>query len=319
MNLKCPPNLRKVVVEAEDFENLLYLWEFFNNFSDFLNLPTFSLTELQAALSFTLSGDQVQTAFECDIDSSQEITNDPFQGYTWHQKCTINEIKEHGFNLINQLHSALVRALCTDLEILNSNNESGQNTANVKNIHQHTALFGGKSAHAPDTHENGMLINSIIKMEECTLEKLWPELIRLLVVHSDERHDIDLEGLKDFSYMSELFRKLGAQTPQSYAQALNYKEKLDILMFLVDSIHDLDSFRQFLNKRLEDKSQLFKQKNDLHAEIKKLEQEKQEYINTYKQDNSEESERVKKEIDELSEKLLNATRVESRWINQRIS
>jgi len=156
-------------------------------------------------------------------------------------------------------------------------------------------------------------------MEECSLEKLWPELIRLLVVHSDERHDIDLEGLKDFSYMSELFRKLGAQTPQSYAQALTYKEKLDILMFLVDSIHDLDSFRQFLNKRLEDKSQLFKQKNDLHAEIKKLEQEKQEYINTYKQDNSEESERVKKEIDELSEKLLNATRVESRWINQRIS
>ena len=76
--MKCPPNLRKVVVEAEDFENLLYLWEFFNNFSDFLNLPTFSLTELQAALSFTLSGDQVQTAFECDIDSSQEITNDPF-------------------------------------------------------------------------------------------------------------------------------------------------------------------------------------------------------------------------------------------------
>lgn len=45
-------------------------------------------------------------------------------------------------------------------------------------------------------------------------------------------------------------------------------------MFLVDCIHDLDSFRVFLNKRLEDKSHLFKQKNDLHAEIKKLEQEK---------------------------------------------
>lgn len=28
---------------------------------------------------------------------------------------------------------------------------------------------------------------------------------------------------------------------------------------------------------------------------------------------------MKKEIDELSEKLLSATRVESRWINQRIT
>lgn len=119
--------------------------------------------------------------------------------------------------------------------------------------------------------------------------------------------------------MTELLRKLGALTPQSYTWSLTAKEKADILMFLVDCIHDLDSFRQFLNKRLEDKSQLFKQKNDLHAEIKKLEQEKLLYINTYKQDNSEEAERVKKEIDELSEKLLSATRVESRWINQRIT
>jgi hypothetical protein len=49
-------------------------------------------------------------------------------------------------------------------------------------------------------------------------------------------------------------------------------------MFIVDSIHDLDTFRIFLNKRLEDKSNLFKQKNDLHAEIKKIEQEKNEFL-----------------------------------------
>jgi hypothetical protein len=206
-----------------------------------------------------------------------------------------------------------------DLEILNSNSETGQATANVKNIQSYNTLFGSKSAQVPDNHQNGMLINSIFKMEECALEQLWPELVRLLIVHSDERHDIDLESLNDNNYMADLFRKLGSATPRSYAWSLTPKEKVDILMFLVDCIHDLDSFRQFLNKRLEDKSQLFKQKNDLHAEIKKLEQEKQEYVNTYKQDNSEESERVKKEIDELSEKLLSATRVESRWINQRIS
>lgn len=57
MILKSAPKFKKVLVEAEHFENLLYLWEFFNNFSDFLNLPNFSLTELQAALNFTYSND----------------------------------------------------------------------------------------------------------------------------------------------------------------------------------------------------------------------------------------------------------------------
>ena len=78
MNLKSAPVFKSVLVEAEEFENLLYIWEFFNNFSDFLNLPTFSLTELQAALNFSLEEDQVHTAFEQDIESSQEVTNDPF-------------------------------------------------------------------------------------------------------------------------------------------------------------------------------------------------------------------------------------------------
>ena len=63
-------------------------------------------------------------------------------------------------------------------------------------------------------------------------------------------------------------------SPKEYTWSLTYKEKVDILLFLVDKTHDLDSFRQFLNRRLEDKSKLFKAKNDLHAEIKKIEQEK---------------------------------------------
>jgi hypothetical protein len=41
--LKEPPTCKKVLLEPEDFENLLYIWEFFNNFSDFLSTPTFTL------------------------------------------------------------------------------------------------------------------------------------------------------------------------------------------------------------------------------------------------------------------------------------
>ena len=71
-----------------------------------------------------LSEDRVHTAFHQEIDSSQEITNDPFQGYTWTQRCTINEIKERGINLMNQIHIALVSAIAGDLDMLNSMGES---------------------------------------------------------------------------------------------------------------------------------------------------------------------------------------------------
>lgn len=49
-----------------------------------------------------------------------------------------------------------------------------------------------------------------------------------------------------------------------------------------------------------------------------MELEKAEFIATYKANNLEDQERIKKEIEELSEKLLSATRVESRWINQKL-
>lgn len=47
-------------------------------------------------------------------------------------------------------------------------------------------------------------------------------------------------------------------SPKDYTWSLTYKEKLDILLYLVDTVHDMDTFRSFLNKRLEEKSKLFK-------------------------------------------------------------
>lgn len=56
--LRDPPNLKKVLLGCEDFENLIYLWEFFNNFKDFLEIPNIKLEELQAALSFTTDANE---------------------------------------------------------------------------------------------------------------------------------------------------------------------------------------------------------------------------------------------------------------------
>ena len=57
-------------IDTEDFENLLYIWEFLNNFNDFLNLPSFNLSEFYAALNFPhICGDinnsesRIHTAF----------------------------------------------------------------------------------------------------------------------------------------------------------------------------------------------------------------------------------------------------------------
>lgn len=140
-------------------------------------------------------------------------------------------------------------------------------------------------------------------------------MVRILIAHADERQDIDIEALQADSYIGELLRKVGALTPAEYVWKVTYKEKMDLLLFLVDTIHDLDSFRLFLNKRLDDKSSLFKQKNDLHQEIKKIEQEKNEYAAEFNKNNQDDQSLLEKEIEELQEKLLNATRIESRWIH----
>jgi chromosome segregation ATPase len=118
--------------------------------------------------------------------------------------------------------------------------------------------------------------------------------------------------------ISGLLKKVGALSPKEYTWSLSYKEKLDLLLYLVDTIHDMDSFRQHLNKRLEDKSKIFKQKNDIHAEIKKIEQDKNDAMQKYNSENQESNENLESEIEKLKEQLMCATRTESKWINGKI-
>ena len=51
-----------------------------------------------------------------------------------------------------------------------------------------------------------------------------------------------------------------------------------MLETIVDGLHDMNSFKEFLNQRMEEKSAFNKQKMDIYAEIKTLEGQKQEYI-----------------------------------------
>jgi hypothetical protein len=152
--------------------------------------------------------------------------------------------------LINQIHLALVKAICNDIET-----SATQGTI-AQQENESSMLIG--------------LINSIIKNDP-NKDQIWTEMIRILVLHMDDQDngDLDTEGLDP--YIAQLLKRVGALTPSTYTYFLTYKEKVDLLLYLVDAIHDLDKFRQFLNKRLEEKSTLFKQKTDLHSEIKKIE------------------------------------------------
>ena len=46
IGLEKMPELKKVLMQPTDFENLIYIWEFFNNFADYLEITGFTLSEL---------------------------------------------------------------------------------------------------------------------------------------------------------------------------------------------------------------------------------------------------------------------------------
>lgn len=55
--MKPKPKPMKIDIDAESFERILYIWEFCNNFSEFLNTPQFKIEELQACLNYDAAKD----------------------------------------------------------------------------------------------------------------------------------------------------------------------------------------------------------------------------------------------------------------------
>ena len=72
------------------------------------------------------------------------------------------------------------------------------------------------------------------------IKLLWPEIVRILMLSSmfDFEADDSTEDLAD---------KLVGVTPTSFHSALTYEEKVKILIFLVNTTHDLQGFRDSMN------------------------------------------------------------------------
>ena len=89
---------------AEDFESLLYIWEFSNNFNEFLETPQFKIEELAACLNYEPENDprmQLNVAEQEDLE--------------WNEQMQLRHITEKGFHLVNNLFTALAESYLHDL------------------------------------------------------------------------------------------------------------------------------------------------------------------------------------------------------------
>lgn len=72
---KQKPAGNEVRVDSDSFERLLYIWEFCNNFNEFLQTPLFKVEELQACLAYEPSEDP-----RCSMSLSQQE-----EGLDWNE------------------------------------------------------------------------------------------------------------------------------------------------------------------------------------------------------------------------------------------
>ena len=67
------PSMLRVLISSEDFEQLLYIWEFCNNFSDYLETPSFKIEDLKVALTYQVPTEQ-SIQEEEDLEWNEQMT-----------------------------------------------------------------------------------------------------------------------------------------------------------------------------------------------------------------------------------------------------
>lgn len=98
------PKPMKIDMDAEEFERILYIWEFCNNFSEFLETPSFKIEELAACLSYDPSSDERLSMCEAEM---QELD--------WTEQMQVKHIREKGFYMVNHIMTSLAERYLQDL------------------------------------------------------------------------------------------------------------------------------------------------------------------------------------------------------------
>lgn len=102
--MQAKPKAMKINMEAAEFERLLYIWEFCNNFSEYLEIPLFKIEELAVSLSYRPEDDP---RLEMSLSEVEELD--------WTEQMQLRHINEKGFHLVNHMLTALAERYLADL------------------------------------------------------------------------------------------------------------------------------------------------------------------------------------------------------------
>jgi hypothetical protein len=89
------PEPHKVLVGWREFEDMLYIWEFCNNFIEFLEIPAFKIEELYVALTYT------GKSLVSEPDSQSDNPD------LWMEEASMSQLEKRGLGFLNQIHIAL--------------------------------------------------------------------------------------------------------------------------------------------------------------------------------------------------------------------
>lgn len=146
--LPAKPQPKAIMCESADFERLVYIWEFLNNFCDFMSLQPFRLEELQLALSF--SEKQVQLYSQDPAAEDQD----------WEEQINNKTVAKQGFDLVNAIHIAVLDVFVSELK------------------HKDEKLRAADGAAKEE--EGDTLLDDIRKYVDKP-ELVWPEMLRLIL------------------------------------------------------------------------------------------------------------------------------------------
>ena len=148
---------------------------------------------------------------------------------------------------------------------------------------------------------------------EGKIQLFWPEILIILI--QSEMFDFEVTP-----EITALVPRLRTATPETFANCFSHEEKHRLLVFLVNTCHDLQGFRDVMNERMEQKTDLSKQKNELYNQIKEEEQAKLDVI----RDNADkdfiiDDTAVQQKIATLEAELAVASRTEGRKIQDELN
>lgn len=90
-----------------------------------------------------------------------------------------------------------------------------------------------------EADNNETLLWMLKRYGEEKIQVFWPEILRILI----QSEMFDFESSEPLLALAE---RLNGVTPQSFASTFSQGEKVSMLLFLVNTCHDLEGFRQTL-------------------------------------------------------------------------